>query len=56
MKVYFVRHAESEGNVSEFEHADGVNLTEQGRKQAESLAKRFKKIPVGIILSSTYIM
>ncbi len=55
MNIYFVRHAQSEGNVSKIEHHDGVKLTEQGKKQAGSLAKRFKDIPVEVIVSSTYI-
>jgi broad specificity phosphatase PhoE len=54
MNIYFVRHAQSEGNISKLEHHDGVRLTGEGKAQAEILAKRLKNLPVEIILSSTY--
>jgi broad specificity phosphatase PhoE len=54
MNIYLVRHAQSEGNISQIEHHDGVNLTEKGKEQARSLAARFKNIPIDIILSSSY--
>lgn len=52
MKLYFIRHGESEFNVNElFQHGD-VPLTKKGKEQAQFLAKRFSKIPIDIIISS----
>jgi broad specificity phosphatase PhoE len=53
MKVYFIRHGESEYNAKKlFQHGD-VSLSEKGRKQAEFLAKRLAKIPIDLIVSSS---
>lgn len=53
--VYFVRHGESISN------ADGVRrppeetiLTARGEQQAESVAERFKNIPIEVVLASPY--
>lgn len=55
MKVYFVRHGESEFNAKElWQHGDVV-LSEKGKKQAEFLAKRLSKIPIDLIVSSSYV-
>lgn len=54
MKIYFIRHGESEYNAKElFQHSD-VALLGKGVKQAEFLAKRFSKIPIDVIISSSY--
>lgn len=50
--VYFVRHGESEGNAKNLFQTPVEELTEEGTKQAESVAERFSSIPVDIILSS----
>ena len=55
MKVYFVRHGESEYNAKQlFQHKD-VFLSDNGKKQAKFLARRFSKIPVDIIVYSSYV-
>jgi broad specificity phosphatase PhoE len=51
---YFVRHGESEGNVSDIHHDPLGKLTERGRQQAQFLGKRFQTIPIDIILASHY--
>ena len=54
MKLYLVRHAESESNA-EFRHGDGQSkLSPRGIKQARALARRVRKIPVEILFSSDY--
>jgi len=52
MKVYFVRHGQTEHNVLEISQNDAVELSDEGQKQAEILAKRFSKIPIDIIFAS----
>lgn len=52
MKLFFVRHGESEFNEKELFQSKDVSLTEKGKRQAEFLAKRLSKIPIGIIISS----
>lgn len=55
MRVYFVRHGESEFNAQGLhQHAD-VPLSALGRRQAKFLAKRFERIPFDIIISSSYL-
>ncbi|MCP6726541.1 MAG: histidine phosphatase family protein [Patescibacteria group bacterium] len=56
MKLYLVRHGESISNVKgSIVQPLGSELSEKGKEQAEILAKRFKDIPVDIILSSPLI-
>ena len=54
MKLYFVRHGESEANtrrvISNRESPFG--LTDLGRQQAKSLADKLKDIPITAIFSS----
>ncbi len=52
MKIYFVRHGESKGNVGPFVQGPDEPLTEAGLKQAQFVAKRLESIPVDVILSS----
>ncbi len=54
MKIYFVRHGESEGNTGPLHQGPDTPLTENGRKQAEFVAERFSDIPIDLIVSSTY--
>ena len=54
MKVYFVRHGESEYNAKELFQHGNVPLYEKGKKQAEFLAKRLSKIPIDLIVSSPH--
>ncbi|MDO8487774.1 MAG: histidine phosphatase family protein [bacterium] len=55
MKVYFVRHGESEYNVAERHQHAAVPLSANGKQQAEIVAERFTKIPVDTIISSNYL-
>ena len=52
MHVYFVRHGESEGNVTMVHQGPDVLLSPSGIAQSRALANRFKDIPVDRILSS----
>lgn len=52
MKIYFVRHGQTEHNVQFLHQNESTMLSEEGIKQAEILAKRFSKIPVDIIFAS----
>lgn len=55
MRAYFVRHGESEFNAQGLhQHAD-VPLSALGRRQAEVLAKRFREVPLGVVISSPYL-
>lgn len=55
MKVYFVRHGQSEGNVRRYHQDKLTQLTEHGRNQAELVAQRCKKIDFDVILASDYV-
>ncbi len=54
-KIYFVRHAESEGNIASVIQSGEVPLTANGKKQAEFIADRFTELPIEIIVSSTML-
>jgi broad specificity phosphatase PhoE len=54
MKFYFVRHGESTFNAKELHQDENAPLSKKGIKQAEELAKRFKKIPVDLVISSPF--
>ncbi len=52
MRIYFVRHGQSEENISNTYIGAHAKVTEEGLRQAQYVGKRFEKIPVDIILSS----
>jgi len=54
MKVYFVRHGESELNASGSHQFPHTPLSTQGLKQAEYVAKRFVSLPIEKIITSDY--
>lgn len=54
MKVYFVRHGESEYNLSDRHQHPRVTLSATGHQQAAIVAERFSRIPVDVVLSSDY--
>ena len=54
MKIYFIRHGESEFNALSLRQHGRVDLSEQGKRQAQFVAKRFLKLPVDVILCSDY--
>ena len=55
MKIYLIRHGESEGNAKNIRQGADVPLTEQGIKQAEFLATRLMDLPIDLIISSPYL-
>lgn len=52
MRLYLLRHGESEGNAGLVAQGPTSSLTEKGIRQAEFAAKRFQSIPIDEILSS----
>ena len=54
MKIYFVRHGESELNIGNREQGAGGSLSDLGRRQAEFVSKRFTNIPIDIVVTSPY--
>ncbi len=54
MKVYFVRHGESEGNRKLLRQGSEEPLSAQGRLQALALGRRTSTIPLDAIYSSDY--
>lgn len=52
-KIYFVRHGESEGNIGPIRQTGASSLSEKGKVQAVSVAKRCAKLPVDLIISSS---
>lgn len=54
MRIYFVRHGESQANLLREISNRGLKhgLTEKGRQQAEALARRLKGIPIQRIYTS----
>ena len=54
MKLYFVRHGESEANIQHVisNYASPFGLTERGRQQVHVLADRLKELPITTMYSS----
>lgn len=54
MKIYFVRH----GSTNQYENwicqSNNEPLSEKGKLQAKELAKRFKKTPLDLVISSPH--
>jgi len=55
MRVYFIRHGESEENAFGIHGGGASPLTEKGEEQTRFLAKRFENIPADCILSSDMV-
>lgn len=55
MNVYFVRHGESEFNITKQAQHAGVSLSGAGREQADIVAKRFEHMPLDMIIASPYV-
>lgn len=51
-KIYFVRHGATGGNEKDEFQLPTIPLSDMGLKQAKFVAKRFKTIPVDIIIAS----
>ena len=55
-RIYLVRHAEAEGNASEFfQGCTQTQLTDKGRKQLAYLSQRFGEIPLDAVYTSPYL-
>lgn len=54
MNVYFVRHGQSVGNLKNIHQGPDVPLSPNGKKQAKTIAKRLKEIPIDIIYASPF--
>lgn len=54
-RVYFVRHGETEGNVSNYYQTAETPLTQKGIAQAKSIAERLKNHGVDLIYSSPHV-
>lgn len=53
--IYFIRHGQSEGNVSlRTQQGAHTLLTEHGRAQVAELARHIKKLPIDAILASPF--
>ena len=52
--IYFVRHGQSEGNVSPAFQGSGSSLSALGKKQAEQIAERAKQLDFSKIISSPF--
>lgn len=55
MKVYLVRHGETEGNVGNFYQTEETPLTPHGIEQAKKIAKRLRGKGIDLIYSSTHL-
>ena len=53
MQLYLIRHGESISNKTHVHGKSKDGLSQEGRKQAELVAKRFLTIPIDLIISST---
>ncbi len=54
MRVYFVRHGESDSNTKGIHLGEDVALSVNGKKQATLLAQRLAKIPLDAVITSSY--
>jgi probable phosphoglycerate mutase len=52
MKIYLVRHGETEANVARIVQTPDVPLSQRGRVQAECLAQRLARADIATIVSS----
>lgn len=55
MKVYFIRHGESESNKSNTHGTSTTSLSKLGIKQAKTVADRLSDVDPDIIVSSKYV-
>ncbi len=54
MRIYLVRHGETENNAKNTYAPPEDELSSLGHNQAQTLAKRFASLPVDLIISSPY--
>lgn len=55
MKLYLVRHGESEANLKDLYHFPDTPLSQEGLKQSEKIAQRVSKLPIDLIYSSDFL-
>jgi broad specificity phosphatase PhoE len=55
MRLYLVRHAQSEANAGLPDATRDSRLTELGRRQAEAVAQRLARHRIGRVLASPYV-
>lgn len=53
-RIYFIRHGKTEDNISGKSQVPEAPLSEEGRRQAEYVAKRLSHIHIDAIISSPY--
>ncbi len=54
MRIFLVRHAESKANVINANGGKEVELSDNGIKQAETIAKRFEGMDIDVVFCSRY--
>jgi len=52
MKLYLIRHGQTESNLARTHNTEQEPLSQIGRQEAEVLAERFQSIPVDLVLAS----
>ena len=52
--VYFVRHGETDNNAAKRYNSPDTPLSEMGKKQAIEIGERCAKLPIELIVASTY--
>lgn len=55
MKIYLVRHGETEGNTGGYHQTPETPLTQKGEEQAKSVAERLKGLEINFIYASTHL-
>lgn len=55
MRIYLVRHGQSKFNALRIHQHGGIELSRYGQKQAKAVARRFRKIPIDVIISSDFM-
>ncbi|OGC82207.1 MAG: hypothetical protein A2V81_00505 [Candidatus Abawacabacteria bacterium RBG_16_42_10] len=55
MKVFLIRHGESEGNAKEIHQSDDISLSDMGKNQAHKLGKRLQNLGIEVLLASPII-
>lgn len=54
MRVYFVRHGQTVSNKQEIHQGHDDELNDLGKKQAQVVARRFRDLPIEVIISSDF--
>lgn len=54
MKIYFVRHGQTNSNVEVRHQFPDTPLSEVGQQQAKAIGERFRHLPLDLIITSSY--